>query len=66
MTGSPILQEDLLFCGSVDGAMYCLDYRTGRQRWKYTTGGPITGTPIIVDNTLYFGSTDHRVYALLT
>jgi outer membrane protein assembly factor BamB len=46
--------------------MYCLDYRTGRQRWKYTTGGPITGTPIIVDSTLYFGSTDHRVYALLT
>jgi outer membrane protein assembly factor BamB len=40
--------------------------RTGRLRWKFRTGGPITGTPAIEDNVLYFGSNDHRIYALLT
>jgi outer membrane protein assembly factor BamB len=45
--------------------MYCLDMRSGRKRWNFTTGGPITGTPALADNRIFFGSTDHRVYALL-
>jgi outer membrane protein assembly factor BamB len=46
--------------------MYCLDLRSGRKRWMYRTGGPITGTPTIHEGSIYFGSNDHRVYALLT
>ncbi|MFN8401649.1 MAG: PQQ-binding-like beta-propeller repeat protein [Anaerolineales bacterium] len=52
------------FVGSVDGSMYCLEYRTGRLRWKFETGGPITGSPVVLDDIVYFGSTDHHVYAL--
>ncbi|MCH7567635.1 MAG: PQQ-binding-like beta-propeller repeat protein, partial [Nitrospirae bacterium] len=63
---SPTIFEDSIFCGSVDGSMYCLDMRSGRKRWQFQTGGPITGTPTVSDNRIYFGSNDHRVYALLT
>jgi outer membrane protein assembly factor BamB len=52
--------------GSVDGSVYCLDFRSGRQRWRFPTKGPISGTPAISDGVLYVGSHDHHLYALLT
>ena len=39
--------------------------RTGRQRWKFETKGPITGSPVVFDDIVYVGSNDHNVYALL-
>jgi outer membrane protein assembly factor BamB len=65
VTSSPIAYQDSVYCGSVDGAMYCLEFRTGRLRWKYQTGGPITGTAAIANGVLYFGSNDHKVYAIV-
>jgi outer membrane protein assembly factor BamB len=49
----------------VDGYFYCLEYHTGRVRWKFQTNGPITGTPAAQDGIIYIGSTDHHLYALL-
>jgi outer membrane protein assembly factor BamB len=46
VTGSPVIYQDAVYCGSVDGVPLRLDYRTGKLRWKMATGGPITGTPI--------------------
>jgi outer membrane protein assembly factor BamB len=65
VTGSPILHNDALYCGSVDGYLYCLEYRTGRLRWKFRTEGPITSTPVAHEDLIYIGSTDHRIYALM-
>jgi outer membrane protein assembly factor BamB len=65
VTGSPVVHEDSVYIGSVDGSLYCLDMRSGRKRWQFRTGGPITGTPVIANNVLYVGSNDHKVYALL-
>jgi outer membrane protein assembly factor BamB len=53
-----------LYCGSVDGYLYCLEYRTGRLRWKYHTAKPITGTPAPSEDAVFIGSNDHRLYAL--
>ncbi len=66
VTGSPTVLGDSLYCGSVDGYLYCLDIRSGRLRWRFHTEGPITGSPAITDDRLYIGSNDHKVYALLT
>jgi outer membrane protein assembly factor BamB len=49
----------------VDGYLYCLEYRTGRLRWKFGTEGQIIGSPLVYDDIVYIGSTDHQVYALL-
>jgi outer membrane protein assembly factor BamB len=65
VNGSPVIFKDSVYIGSVDNHLYCLEYRTGRLRWKYETKGPITGTPCIYDDILYIGSTDHFVYALM-
>jgi len=65
VSGSPRVNKDCVYCGSADGNLYCLETRTGRFRWKFSTGGPITAAPLIVDNVLYIGSTDHIFYAFL-
>ena len=65
MNGSPVVYKDSLYCGSVDGTLYCLEYRTRRLRWKFGTQGPLQGLPLVYDDIVYIGSTDHQVYALL-
>ena len=60
-----MIYKDAVYFGSVDEHLYCLEYKTGKQRWKFKTGGPITGSPVIYDDIIYFGSIDHKVYALL-
>ena len=62
---SPIIYKDSLYFGSVDNTLYCLEYRSGRLRWKFETKGPITGSPLAFDDIVYIGSTDHHMYALL-
>ena len=59
-----MIYKDSIYCGSVDGSLYCLEYRTGRLRWKYHTEMPITGTPTASEDMVFIGSLDHRVYAL--
>jgi len=46
--------------------LYCLEYKTGRLRWKFETKGPIMGSPMVYDDIVYVGSADHFVYALLS
>ncbi|MEE9514113.1 MAG: PQQ-binding-like beta-propeller repeat protein, partial [Anaerolineales bacterium] len=62
---SPVAHDGSIYCGSVDGSVYCLDHKTGRLRWRFHSDGPITGTPFISDNVIYIGSTDHKMYALM-
>ena len=64
VSGSPVVYKDSIYCGSADGVFYCLEYRTGRLRWKFSTGGAITGAPVINNDIVYIGSTDHKIYAL--
>lgn len=61
---SPVLQEGLVFVGSLDWNFYALDVRSGWSAWKYRTGGPIASTPAVWEGTVFFGSVDGRVYAL--
>jgi eukaryotic-like serine/threonine-protein kinase len=65
VSSSPVVYGESIYCGSVDGNLYCLEAKTGRQRWKFGTKGPVTGSPVVFDDIVYFGSNDHHVYALL-
>jgi outer membrane protein assembly factor BamB len=40
------------------------DAATGRQKWKFSTFGPVASTPAVTNGTVYFGSYDGRFYAL--
>lgn len=54
----------LIYVGSDDGNLYAIDYVTGTQRWKFTTGGMIRSCPTVAAGTVYVGSGDGNFYAI--
>ncbi|HEV2292591.1 MAG TPA: PQQ-binding-like beta-propeller repeat protein [Tepidisphaeraceae bacterium] len=55
---------DGLFVTTMAGDCVALDPRTGEQRWRVKTGGPVFSTPHVDGGVVYFGSADHHVYAV--
>ncbi|MDO5977409.1 PQQ-binding-like beta-propeller repeat protein [Flavivirga spongiicola] len=61
----PIIAGDKLYYGSTsDHAIHCLDTKTGKEMWTYTTGGPIRVAPVFYSGKLYFGSDDGFAYCI--
>ena len=56
--------QTVFFGSSADDKVYALDARTGRQRWKFFTEGPIRLAPFISDDKVYAASDDGYVYCL--
>jgi outer membrane protein assembly factor BamB len=57
LRSSPIVVNDKVFVGALDGNMYCLNANNGDVIWVYATDGPIYAAPTVVDNAVYFPST---------
>lgn len=56
---------DVLFFGSsVTDSVHCLDVHTGRQKWFYTTEGPVRYPPSYDHRRLFFGSDDGYAYCI--
>jgi outer membrane protein assembly factor BamB len=65
VSGSPLIYKDAVYFGTANGIFYAVDVKTGRQRWKFMTAGPITGSATAINDVIYIGSTDHKIYALM-
>ena len=59
-----IVGNSLYYASSADDAVHCHDASTGRERWHFTTKGPIRIAPTFYDGKLYVGSDDGYVYCL--
>ncbi|MGD8500167.1 MAG: PQQ-binding-like beta-propeller repeat protein [Phycisphaerales bacterium] len=59
-----VVGDRLYFGSSVTDSVHCLNTRTGRQKWFFTTNGPIRYPPSHDDGRLYFGSDDGYVYCI--
>ncbi|MBT7187038.1 PQQ-binding-like beta-propeller repeat protein, partial [Candidatus Bathyarchaeota archaeon] len=60
---SPAVVGDMVYIGSNDKKVYCLDAETGAKNWEYTTGGTIESSPAVADGKVYIGSFDGKVYS---
>jgi outer membrane protein assembly factor BamB len=61
---SPIVVGAKVYCGSLDGKVYCLNAADGTVLNTYDTKSPIFGSPAYSDGTIYIASTDFTLYAL--
>lgn len=62
---SPIIYNGTLFAGNGDGKeVYALDAASGRQLWKFTTGGSVESTPAAANGSVVVCSYDGYVYRL--
>ena len=61
---SPLVAGGRLYVGDWRGNVYALDAETGREHWRFRTGGKIKSGVALSGNRLFVGSYDHHVYAL--
>lgn len=54
--GQVSVANGVFYAGSLSGDMVALDAKTGRQLWKFASGGSVISGPSIVDGTLFWGS----------
>jgi len=56
--------ENLYYSSSADDSLHCLDAKTGRERWLFTTDAPLRVAPSYHKGRLYFGSDDGHAYCI--
>lgn len=64
LRSSPVVVGGRVYCGSLDGKVYCLSTADGRVQWTYMTGGPVMGSPLYYGATIYIASNDGYLYAI--
>jgi len=64
----PLVYDGKVYFGSFDTHFYCLDAKSGKEIWRFKTGGEIysINPPLINKNVIYFTSFDNNLYALNT
>jgi outer membrane protein assembly factor BamB len=61
---SPALDEARIYVGSRDKHLHAVDRLSGKQVWKFRTGGRVESSPLVFDDAVVFGSGDGRLYAV--
>jgi outer membrane protein assembly factor BamB len=61
---SPAVAGGLVYVGSEDDNVYCLNASDGTWVWNYTTAGQVWSSPAVVSGLVYVGSHDGNVYCL--
>jgi hypothetical protein len=50
------LADATAYVGSYDHRLYALSQATGRSRWTFDAGAPISGAPTVIDGLVYFST----------
>jgi outer membrane protein assembly factor BamB len=58
------IHEGVIYFGAADNYFYAVDAETGKELWRFKTGGIITGRAEIFDEMVFFTSFDQNCYAL--
>ena len=61
---SPVVVDRTVLIGAGDGNVYALDLTSGRERWRFATGGKVRATPSVRDGVAVVGSWNGRVFAI--
>ena len=56
--------RDRVYVGGIDGNLYAVELKNGKQVWKYETDSQITSSPKVENGRVYFGAVDRHVYCL--
>jgi hypothetical protein len=56
--------EGLVYVGSYDYKLYCLNASTGTFKWSFPSGGQVKSSPAVADGKVYVGSSDNNLYCL--
>jgi hypothetical protein len=60
----PVIADGKVFVGTLHGTMHAIDAETGRDIWRYKTGGAILHTAAVSGGKVFFGGADGVIYAV--
>jgi len=66
ITSSPVLADNVIFYGSVDGTLYAIDAKTGWGIWRFRMNRGTISSPCVSENQVFIGSADSNVYCIDT
>jgi outer membrane protein assembly factor BamB len=62
-SSSPCLSEDnLIFIGTQNGSIYCLDQSDGMIRWDKQLTKPVLSSAAVLKDKVFLGSSDRKIY----
>ena len=67
VVSNPVLEDGILYVGTVDGVVYAVDLEKKSILWKYTVEdemASIWGTPVLTSDAVFFGDEDGNLYAV--
>ncbi|MCP4293904.1 MAG: alpha/beta fold hydrolase [bacterium] len=64
LQSSPLVTGDTVFIGSASSYVYAVDVDSGKEKWRFQTGGLVRSSPRLNGDAIVIGSWDHHVYCL--
>jgi outer membrane protein assembly factor BamB len=63
ITSKLTFNDNMLFFGTYEGKIFCIDWFTGIEKWSYPVFGSIFTSPLIIGNSVIFGSLNGKLYS---
>ncbi len=61
---SPLVHQGLAYFVNKIGVAFCLDLRTGEERWRERLGGEVWASPLAAGDRIYFFGVDGKTHVL--
>ena len=66
ITSSPLLENEVVYYGSVDGTLYATEAKTGWGLWRFRMERGTISSPSMVEHYIFIGSADGNIYCIDT
>lgn len=63
-SSTPVIYKDTVIATSLDKHTYCVDLKTGEEKWRWRAGARIFASPVIINDILYVGANTGRLTEL--
>ncbi|MEI7775532.1 MAG: PQQ-binding-like beta-propeller repeat protein, partial [Verrucomicrobiota bacterium] len=61
---SAAVTDKSVLIGGGDKRLHCIERKTGKGVWQFSTRGKVDGSPVVCGDTVVFGSMDGRIYGV--
>jgi outer membrane protein assembly factor BamB len=64
VASAPLVGGSVLYLGTADGVLMCIDTQTGEEKWRYQSRGPISQRPVATQELVLFANEADQVVAI--
>ena len=61
---TPVVYENNVIIGCLDKNVYCIESKTGKEKWRWAAGARVFASPVIINGKVYIGANTGRLTEL--